>query len=119
MKIAITASGKNLDDPIDNRFGRAKGFLIIDNETDECKYQDNIQNLQSTQGAGIQSAKYISDAGAHVLITGHVGPKAFKALTQAGIKIYIGAKGSIKEAISDYKSGTLTLAEKADVEGHW
>ena len=119
MKIAITSQGRDLNSTIDPRFGRAKGFIIFNNETGELKYIDNTQNLSSMQGAGIQSAKNIIDTGSKVLITGNVGPKAFEALNQAGIEIMIGAKGSVADAINDYKNGELNRASGANVEGHW
>jgi predicted Fe-Mo cluster-binding NifX family protein len=81
--------------------------------------QDNAQNLNAPQGAGIQAAATVSRLGATVLITGHCGPKAFQALTAAGIKIYTGATGSVSDAVAQFKAGTLKAADTADVEGHW
>jgi predicted Fe-Mo cluster-binding NifX family protein len=81
--------------------------------------EDNSQNLNAAQGAGIQAAATVSRLGATVLITGHCGPKAFRALMAAGIKIYTGATGTVSEAIAQFKAGKLSLADAADVEGHW
>ncbi|MFA6449227.1 MAG: NifB/NifX family molybdenum-iron cluster-binding protein [bacterium] len=119
MKIAISASGKTLDSQVDPRFGRAAGFIIYDMETGTFEYKDNSQNLNAMQGAGIQSAKNISDYGVGALITGHCGPKAFTALNAAGVKIYAGAAGTVAETIEKFKAGDLSEAENADVEGHW
>lgn len=119
MKIAITTSGTGLDAPIDPRFGRARRFVVVDTETGEAHEQDNTQNLNAPQGAGIQAAAAVSRLGATVLITGHCGPKAFQALAAAGIKIYTGATGSVSEAIAQFKAGRLKAADSADVEGHW
>ncbi len=119
MTIAITAETGTLDAVVDNRFGRAKGFIIYNEETTDYTFIDNEQNLQAAQGAGIQSAKHISDAGVQVLITGHVGPKAFAALNQVGIKIYTGAQGTVKDAINQFLAGNLEQADAADVEAHW
>jgi len=118
MKIAITSQGENLDSQIDQRFGRAKGFFIYD-ESGESFYTDNKQNLNAVQGAGIQASKAVIDQGVTVLITGNVGPKAHTTLTSADVEIYIGAKGTVKDAIDDYKNGRLRKADDANVEGHW
>ena len=119
MKIAITSQGENLESEIDARFGRAKGFIIYDDLTAEFSFQDNNQNLTSAQGAGIQSAKTIIDAGAEVLITGNVGPKAFTALEKSGVKIFIGAKGNVQDGITDFLKDKLQQAQGANVDGHW
>ncbi len=80
---------------------------------------DNTQNFNAMQGAGIQAAETVCRHGAECVITGHCGPKAFRALKAAGIKIAIGAKGTVMQAIEDYKSGKLQSVDSPDVEGHW
>ena len=119
MKIAVSSSGKSLTSQLNPRFGRASYFIIIDLETMAFEVVENKQNLNLPQGAGIQSAKTIVDNKANVLITGHCGPKAFKVLQSAGVIIAIGAKGSVADAIQQYKYGELEVAQEADVEGHW
>ena len=119
MKVAITAQGNNLDAQVDPRFGRAKFFIVADTETGEFKAVDNVQNLNATQGAGIQAGQNIADLGAESVITGHVGPKAFAVLQAAEIKIYTGATGTVKNALQQFKSGSLQCADGADVQGHW
>jgi len=119
MKIAISAQGKDTSSQTDPRFGRAKYFIVVDSETGAFVAHDNAQNLNAPQGAGIQAAKNISDFGAKVVVSGNVGPKAFAALSSAGIEVYTGAMGSVLEALNAFKAGTLNKNEKANVEGHW
>lgn len=119
MKIAITSSGKTLDAPVDPRFGRAAFFILVDAKTGAFEVHDNAQTLNAAQGAGIQAAETVSRLGAEAVITGHCGPKAFRTLQAAGIKVVIGARGTVAEAIEDFKAGRLKPAESADVEGHW
>jgi predicted Fe-Mo cluster-binding NifX family protein len=119
MKIAITSEGSGLDSSVDARFGRAKGFVIYDQDTRECVFISNEQNMDSPSGAGIQAAKTVINAGAHILITGNVGPKAYAALSTTGIEIFTGAGGKVRDAIDSYSSGTLQKASNANVEGHW
>jgi predicted Fe-Mo cluster-binding NifX family protein len=119
MKIAISSNGKDLDNNIDLRFGRAFGFIVYDLETNEFNFIDNIQNLEASQGAGIQAAQTIVNQEVQALITGHCGPKAFKVLSAAEIEIYIGAQGSVKDVIEEFKDNKLERALSADVEGHW
>jgi predicted Fe-Mo cluster-binding NifX family protein len=109
MKIAITSSGKTWRDPIDIRFGRAKGFFIVDTDTNETGYIDNTSNVNAAQGAGTGSARVLADAGISELITGKVGPNAAAVLKAANIKVWGGiGYASNEEAFNRYKKGMLT-----------
>ena len=119
MKIAFTTSGDNLESPLDRRFGRAPRFLIYDLDNKTVDLVDNQQNLNTAQGAGIQSAETVARAGAEALVTGHCGPKAFRVLDAAGIAIYNTDAATVALALEQYQSGKLTKASSADVEGHW
>lgn len=119
MKIAITSNGKNLDSNIDLRFGRAFGFIIYNLEDDSFEFIDNVQNIEAAQGAGIQAAQNVVNQNVEAIVTGHCGPKAFRVLSEAGVKIYTGAEGTVKETIEKFKKGEIEEASSADVEGHW
>ncbi len=119
MKIAISAQGPTLESQVDPRFGRAKAFVVIDTDTNEFFSHDNTVNLNAAQGAGIQSAKNVSDLGVRAVITGNMGPKAHAALSAAGVEIYTGASGAVKDALAAFRAGSLSRADKANVEGHW
>lgn len=119
MKIAITTSGNDLAAPLDSRFGRAPKFLVYDLDANTFDIVDNEQNLNAAQGAGIQSAQNIARLGVQTLVTGHCGPKAFRVLQAAGIKIFNTSAATVNEALDQYKAGKLSEAADADVEGHW
>jgi len=119
MKLAISSSGAALDSAVDQRFGRAASFVIYDSETGAFTVIDNEQNLNAAQGAGIQSAQHVVNAGAHVLITGHTGPKAFKVLQAGKVAIYLSGPDTVAGAVAAWKAGTLKQITEADVEGHW
>jgi predicted Fe-Mo cluster-binding NifX family protein len=119
MKIVVTADGETLDAPVDQRFGRAAKFIVYDSVTKDLQVVDNSQSLNAAQGAGIQAAETISRLGAECLLTGHCGPKAFRALSAAGIRVYSAASGTVAEAIASFEAGRLAQAAGADVDGHW
>ena len=119
MRIAISSQGKELNANLDPRFGRAGYFIIVDPETMAFEVVENSQNLNLPQGAGIQAGKTIADNNVDVLITGHCGPKAFKVLKGAGVKIVTGAGGTVADAIAQFNSGELETSTEADVDGHW
>ncbi len=119
MKIVFTTAGTDLEAPLDPRFGRAPKFLVYDLTKETFAVHDNRQNLNAAQGAGIQSAQTLVQLGGQALVTGHCGPKAFRVLTAAGVKVYNCEVGTVKEALASYRQGKLTPADDADVEGHW
>lgn len=119
MKVAVTSMGQDLESKVDARFGRAKWFVVADTETNQVQVINNEQNLNASQGAGIQTAENISKHGAEAVITGNCGPKAFKTLGAAGIRVYCGAEGTVAEALEKFKGGKLKQADGANVEGHW
>ena len=119
MKLVITANGDDLNSKLDSRFGRAAKFIVCDLDDDSFEVYDNKQNLNAAQGAGIQAAETVCNLGADALITGHCGPKAFKALVAAGIKVYCCSEDTVAEAIEAYKNGKIDEIKSADVEGHW
>ena len=119
MKVAVTATGKELDSPVDPRFGRAPYIVIVDSDEMTLEALDNKENMNALKGAGIQAATMVSDHGAEVLLTGHCGPNAFKALQAAGIGVANNATGTVREAVTAYLDGKLPLADDSDVEGHW
>jgi len=119
VKVAVTSNGQDLKSMVDSRFGRCGWFIVADTETGSYRAVSNDQNLNAAQGAGIQSAEKVSREGVEAVITGHCGPKAFRTLKAAGIRIFTGADGTVAEALDKFKKGLLIEAEEADVEGHW
>jgi predicted Fe-Mo cluster-binding NifX family protein len=80
---------------------------------------DNQQNLNAAQGAGIQSAETVARLGAECLVTGHCGPKAFRVLNAAGVKVYTTEATTAAEALEQFRLGNLTPSTSADKDGHW
>lgn len=119
MKIAISATGKDMSSEVDPRFGRAKYFMVADSDTNESEAHDNAQNLNAAQGAGIQAGETVARLGVAAVITGNVGPKAFRVLHAAGIKIYLSGVMTVREALAKFKAGELKEVSAANVEGHW
>ena len=119
MKILVTAKGKQIGDEVDPRFGRARFFILVDTETNETTAHDNSQNLNATQGAGIQAAQGVVRLGAEAVISGNVGPNAYQTLNTAGIKVYLCPQTTVDEAVRKFKAGELKEVASANVQGHW
>jgi predicted Fe-Mo cluster-binding NifX family protein len=119
MKAVISSSDVTPASAVDPRFGRCAQFLIYDSETNEWTTGSNEQNLQATQGAGIQAAQNALNLGADIVISGHIGPKAFHVLSTAGVAVYLAENMSVQDALNAYQEGKLPKTEGANVEGHW
>ena len=120
MKIAVTSQNGDIQSPVDRRFGRAGKFIIYDTVSGKYSTAENVQNLNAEQGAGIQSAQNLINSGVDCVITGHCGPKAFKLLKAADIRIYtVPSSCNVEDAIKKFSNGELPPLNDADVEGHW
>ncbi len=120
MKIALSSSGDSLESPFETRFGRCRKFIVFNDSDDSLEVVDNTQNLDAAQGAGIQAAQNVANAGVQCVVSGHCGPKAFMTLDAAGIKVYTcESRGSVAEALDAFKKGELPQLAGADVDGHW
>jgi len=118
MKIALTAQGDHLDAQVDPRFGRARAFVLYDTETGEWSVLDNVQNAEAAEGSGVQTATAVVKAGAEAVLTGHCGPRAFDALSAAGIAVHATVGGTVREAIERFNAGQTEAAANANVEAH-
>ncbi len=118
MKIVVSASTADLSSPVDPRFGRCPYFLFIDPETMQFEAVEN-PNIASSSGAGIQSAQFVANKGANVLLTGSCGPNAFRTLNGAGVEVIVGVTGTVQEAIQQYKSGKHQASTQPNVPSHF
>ncbi len=114
MKVAVTATGIDLNAQIDPRFGRCANFIIVDTDTMEFEAIQN-PNITAGGGAGIQSAQLVANKGVQVVLTGNCGPNAFQTLSAAGIQVITGISGTVREAVEGYKSGQFQVTAQANV----
>ena len=117
MKVAIAASGNNLDASTDARFGRCPCFVIVDTETMAFAAVDNIAAAQGS-GAGIAAVQLVADQGADAVIAANVGPNAYTALAAGGLKVYGFGGGTVREAVAALQAGRLEESHAANVPSH-
>jgi len=117
MKICITSEGTTLDSKIDPRFGRCQFFMIIDTDTMAVEAGDNA-SIQASGGAGIQSGQLMAARQVKAVLTGNVGPNAFQTLQAAGIDIFTGVSGTVREALDQFKAGGFKKTQGPTVDSH-
>jgi len=118
-KIAVSASDQSLEAQVEVRFGRAVCFLLIDPDTMDFEAVTNRQNLQAAQGAGIQAAALVARYQPTAVLTGYCGPKAYHTLLAAGIPVFLGVTGSVRDAVQQFRQGKLSPARGPNASGHW
>lgn len=106
-RIAISSSGSLPSSLADERFGRCACFMIWDPETKEYERLSNTAT-SSAHGAGTGAVQSLLRNNVGVLLSQRIGPKAFTALEQAGIKIFSGIAGqTVEAALQSYQAGKL------------
>ncbi len=114
LKIAVTTQGSEQDAAVDLRFGRARFFRIVDMENGLQTVVDNADGVNAVQGAGMLASQTLASHGVQVLLTGHVGPKAWTALEAANIQVYEISGGTAQEAITSFTEGHLRKMSHAE-----
>ena len=114
MKLAVSAMGKDLDAQVYPGFGRCQYFIIADSDTLEFEALKN-PNIGLMNRAGIQSGEMMADRGVEVVLTGNIGPNAFRTLAAAGVQVIAGVSGTVREAIHKLNSDQLQPISKATV----
>ena len=107
MKIAVTASNSDLDSQVGQRFGASPYLIIIDPETLIFEAIENpVTGGQA--GAGIQAVILAITHKIDAVLTGYCSPNAEKYLTENGIAVYCGLKGTVSQAIERYRQMVIS-----------
>ncbi|PNU19411.1 hypothetical protein C2E25_12585 [Geothermobacter hydrogeniphilus] len=117
MKIAVSSCGPTPDCTIDDRLGRAYWLLVYNLDEDSWLVLDNSENRAVLQGAGQRTAEVLIQLQVTHVLTGGVGPKAFRLLTGHGIRIYLGVSGSAAGALLAWQRGDFQPATEPNQSG--
>ncbi len=106
-RIAVTVTElTDLNAPMDPRFGRAAGFLVV--QEGEILASLRNKSVMASHGAGIAAASFMGEHGVGVVISGAFGPKAHAALREMGITMLVAPPGlTAAEALSRAERGEL------------
>lgn len=109
MKICIPTMGEScLDETICQHFGRAPTFTIVDLDSGEIRVLPNVSEHMG--GKGLPTEAILAE-GVQLMIVGGLGPKAVMMFNQAGVEVFVGATGTVKDAIDDWRAEMLTRAD--------
>lgn len=118
MKIAVSSTGKTLDSQIDPRFGRCAYYLVLDSDDMRVEVYPN-ESAAMGGGAGIQAAQFLASKGVQAVITGNCGPNAVQTLSAAGIELFAGEQGTVKDVVKKCVTGNLKSTSAATVDSHF
>ena len=105
MKVAVPTMGnKGLDEEVGQHFGRVPTYTIVDTKTNDMKVIDNTSEHTGGQG---YPPEIMQKEGVEVMLCSGLGPKAITMFEGFGIKVFVGAAGTVNDAISAWKSGKL------------
>jgi predicted Fe-Mo cluster-binding NifX family protein len=118
MKIAVSSSGNDLNSQVDPRFGRCAYFVIVD--TNDMSFEAfNNESIALGGGAGIQAAQFVASKGAQAVVTGNVGPNAVQTLSAAGVEVFMGQSGTVREVMENYTRGKIRSTSTHNVADHY
>jgi predicted Fe-Mo cluster-binding NifX family protein len=114
--IAVPVKDKGDNPLIDERFGRASIFCLIDDKG-KWRFIDSDSD-SSASGAGVKTVKMLIDEGLSVVISPEIGPQAMDVIEQLGIKVFnTGSIDNLKEALTLYGENKLVERKTGPAAG--
>jgi len=112
MRIAIPTSGRSgLNDTVGYHFGRVPTYTIVDTVTGEVEVLENTSEHRGGEGT---PPDLLKRAGVDTLLVSGLGIKAVSLLSKVGIRTYVGAEGTVREALDQFSHGMLKPATPDD-----
>jgi len=111
MKIAVTCQDKQ----VFPHFGRTPEFYIVSAEDGKIISEQFVAAPAQGHGALVG---FLADQGVDCLICGGIGGGAVNSFRAAGIQIYAGASGEVKEQVLSLLSGQLPEQGEANCDHH-
>jgi len=117
MKVSIPSMGeKVVDEIVCEHFGMAPSYTIIDTKTGDVK------TLPVTSGCSrmaLSPPDMLFNEGVDVVLCGGlsfggVGLQALERFEELGMEVYVGAIGTVRDALRSYQSNTLERANNVN-----
>jgi predicted Fe-Mo cluster-binding NifX family protein len=108
MKIGIPSMGeRGLDEAVGQHFGMVPFYTLYDTETEQVSV---IPNTSSHMGGVGYPPEMLHKVGIDVLVCGGLGSRAVQMFEERGIRVFVQASGTVKDALEMYGSGRLPEA---------
>ena len=114
--IAVPVKDRSDNPLIDERFGRANIFCLIDDEG-KRRFIESDSN-SSPSGAGVKTVQMLANEGVSVVIAPEVGPKAMDVIVKLGVKVFnVGSAAQLKEALTLFDENKLVERKTGSESG--
>jgi predicted Fe-Mo cluster-binding NifX family protein len=108
MKICIPTMGDcGMEEAVSQHFGRAPTFTLVNLDTKEVQI---LPNRGSHMGGNGLPTDMLKDQGVHVMIVSGLGPRAIQFFAEQRVEVFVGATGTVKDAIEAWREGLLENA---------
>ncbi len=113
MKIGIPSNSPGgLDASVSAHFGHCDLFTAVEVEGDQVVKVWTIDN--NGEHNCMIPVRKMADAGVGAVLIGGIGRRPLMEFQNNGIKVFVGASGSVKDAIATYMSDGLREAKVQD-----
>lgn len=114
MKIAFPVKeNKGLESAVDDHFGTAKHFLIVDTQTRSFEFMEN-QKLTGEE-TKCKTTVLGKDSGVDAVITNCLGDGSRRSLTSSNIKVFQAKKQTVLENLELLEKDELKLFHMFDL----
>lgn len=108
MKLAVpTAGNRGLDEQVGEHFGRVPTYTVVDTDSHDVAV---IANTSTHAGGTMHPPELLAHHGVDVLLCQGLGRRAVALFSELGIQVYVGATGTVRDALHAYHQGKLERA---------
>ncbi|ADI74925.1 Dinitrogenase iron-molybdenum cofactor biosynthesis protein [Methanohalobium evestigatum Z-7303] len=110
MKVCIPSNDNGcFEASICEHFGRASYYTLVDTDTNTVEV---LPNIGEHMGGTRKPPEILSESGVEVMLCSGIGPGAINMFENYCIDVYVGAKGTVKDALKLWNTGNLEEATK-------
>ncbi len=110
MRICVPSYRGGLDDFVCEHFGRAETFTIYDTETGRIEV---VKNTSEHFGGLLKPPEILKRVGVDVIVCSGMGARAIAMFKSYGIRVYMGARGKVRDAIEQFLRDELIEADES------
>lgn len=113
MRIGFPSMGeRGLDETLGQHFGMVPFYTVVDTESNDIMVVPNTSSHRGGQG---YPPELLHAAGVDILVCGGLGHRAVQRFEELGIRVFVQASGSVRDALDQYNEGRLPEASDENV----